>query len=144
MANFSPFTESKTSLSNVLDALWIIRFPLLAGGNRDYFWSCVNSNYCSLYSFRVVFFLDFSNFLTHVLIIFQLKTWRGSLQFSWILCLCRFLLFSTLLANVSHFATLDFQFHYLCSERPPGLPCIEGYEVYIYFLMHIQLSTFLC
>lgn len=39
------------SLPNVL---WIMRFPTLSGRNRNYYWPCMSSECCSLWSFAMV------------------------------------------------------------------------------------------
>lgn len=118
-------------------------------GNRDYFWSWVNSQYCFLCSFWVLFvclvvclFGDYRNFLIHVLISIQRTTIRGSLQFSRILSLSSF--YSEVLcpASTSHFCIPRFsilspllrdQFHLVFP------PCIEGDEVYIFSYGHSVL-----
>lgn len=57
---------NKILLSTLLDFPWDIRFSFLAGENRSYFWSCVNSKECFLWYFWGGYLLTSSNFLTHV------------------------------------------------------------------------------
>lgn len=72
---------------------WAVTFSTLAGGNRP----CVSCSMSFLWAFSMVHFLSLAH--KHVLITFQVKTWREPTTDLWLLSLCNVLLSDTLLCE---------------------------------------------
>lgn len=103
------------SLPNVL---WIMRFPTLSGRNRNYYWPCMSSECCSLWSFAMAISPTLLSFLPCQCLL--VPSWRLKRDpHSRALFLCDFLL-SWMCLEDSKYPAHHPQQHFLNSERLPS------------------------